>query len=470
MTIQTKVTILFIALTSSVVLLLSGAIFLFSHHYAFEDFYQRLETRVRVASTIHFNRDNDNSRVVQELRQQYLEKLPSEKEYYLPLAPGGQIGAPRPAGLPKALLADILAHGKARCRVDNQFFAGTLHQTASPPTIVIVSASDPYGLAELNRLRNALIIGFLLSTGVVYLVGKAFSHQTFRPIRELIRNVQNITAENLNLRLQTGRGTDEISILGQTFNDMLTRLQTAFETQNNFVSNASHELRTPLTIIKGEAELALRRPGLGEAHQHSVEMILKESEKLTHLLTGLLGLAQSGFDGKKQHWELLRTDELIWLVKETIDLLYPHNQLRIDYEGLPDDEDQLKVHGNLTLLKLALSNIVGNACKYSSHREVNVGLSSRDHQVMIRVKDRGIGIPEKELRYVFEPFFRASNTANFEGYGVGLPLALNIIRLHKGDITIHTREGEGTDMRITLPVAAPELIRPEHAPTAAARP
>jgi signal transduction histidine kinase len=461
MNIQTKVTILFITLTSAVILLLSGFIFLFTYHYAFEDFYQRLETRARIAQSIHFNKDKDSTGVMHQLRQQYLEKLPSEEEYYLKLTPEMKIVPPYPEKLPRELIEQILSDGEARYRQGNRFFAGNLYPASSPTTMVVVSAADPYGLKELNRLRNALIICFLVSILVVYLVGKVFSYQTFKPIRELIANVQRISADNLHLRLQTGTGNDEISMLRQTFNDMLTRLETAFETQNNFVSNASHELRTPLTIIKGEAELALRQPGLSKAHQHSIEVILQESEKLTYMLAGLLELAQSGFDGKKQYWEPVRTDELIWLVKQTIDQLYPGNQVRIHFDKLPEEEHQLTVYGNIDLLKLAVSNIVMNACKYSHNQPVIISLYSNNDQVIIGVKDRGIGIPEKEVRYVFEPFFRASNTTSFQGYGIGLPLSMNIIRLHKGNITIDSKVAEGTHISIILPVAGSQPLNLE---------
>jgi signal transduction histidine kinase len=455
MNIQTKVTILFFFLTSTVILLLNGFIFLFAHHYAFEDFYKRLETRVQIVRSIRYNEDSDSSRAVRNLRRQYLEKLPSEKEYYIQLASGQPVAGSFPDELPKELLAELLANRKTRYREHNKFFAGSLYTSPAETTIVVVSATDPYGLQELDNLRRILVLGFVISIILVYWVGKVFSYQTFKPIRELIRNVQNITAENLHLRLQTGEGKDEINMLGQTFNDMLTRLATAFETQNNFVSNASHELRTPLTIIRGEAELALRQPGLSEAHLYSLKTIHRESEKLTHMLSGLLGLAQTGFDGKKQNREIIRTDELIWMVKESVDQLYPRNKIQVDFSKLPPDESQLNVYGNVTLLKLAVSNVVANACKYSHNQPVVISLQSTNNQVSIRVKDMGIGIPAQELQYVFEPFFRASNTSDFEGHGIGLPLALNIIRLHKGTITISTKEGQGTDIGIILPVADP---------------
>jgi signal transduction histidine kinase len=120
---------------------------------------------------------------------------------------------------------------------------------------------------------------------------------------------------------------------------------------------------------------------------------------------------------------------------------------------LPADESLLQVQGNVNLLNLAISNIALNACKYSDNKVVVASLFSENNKTIISVKDQGIGIPEEEVKHIFEPFFRASNTAKFEGYGIGLPLALNIIRLHKGSITINTKEHAGTEIQIILPIA-----------------
>jgi signal transduction histidine kinase len=95
-----------------------------------------------------------------------------------------------------------------------------------------------------------------------------------------------------------------------------------------------------------------------------------------------------------------------------------------------------------------------NACKYSSNQPVAVQLEATKKVLIITVTDQGIGIPPAELAQVFVPFFRASNTGSFEGHGIGLPLTLNIIRLHKGSIDIQTRESSGTVVKIYLPVIA----------------
>ncbi|MBC3539682.1 ATP-binding protein [Rufibacter sediminis] len=455
MNIQTQATLLFSVLTSLVILLFCGFIYFFTNHYAFEDFYKRLETRVNLASAAHLETSAPgNPDQLRQLRQVYLEKLPEEKDYILEVPAVNPLAGLRKSGLPLPFLADALNNNSARFRTQVAFYAGSVHQSNGRRYLVVVSAKNPYGLEEVTHLSRILLLGFFLSVVLVFFMGKQFTRQTFKPIREIIKKVKGMTAENLNLRLEVGTNKDELTELTQTFNDLLIRLETAFETQNNFVSNASHELRTPLTIIKGEAELALMQSDLPTGPRRSLEKIHHEADKLKDILTSLLGIAQSGFDGKKQNWELVRIDELLWLVKESADQLYPDNNIQIDFGFLPQDESELLVSGNVNLLKLAVSNIVMNACKYSHNQTVKVQILSNKGQLTISVQDKGIGIPEGELPYVFVPFFRASNTSDFEGHGVGLPLSLNIIRLHKGSIGILTQEGSGTEIQINLPQAS----------------
>ncbi len=131
----------------------------------------------------------------------------------------------------------------------------------------------------------------------------------------------------------------------------------------------------------------------------------------------------------------------------------PESNITIDFASLPADEDKLYTEGNVNLLQLALSNILGNACKYSNNQPVEISVRTENKRIAISITDRGIGIPESEQQHIFEPFFRASNTSDFEGHGIGLPLTLNIIRLHKGSIGIRSEEEKGTEMQIILPVS-----------------
>jgi len=452
MALHTRITFLFAILSAVIISLLSGFVWYFANDFAFEDFYKRLEARVNITAQTKIHK-GENTKEYTEVRDKYLERLPAEQEHIFVADKASKLKFDKSARLPAAFYNSIDRGVMARYRNKNIFYAGKHFKSGANGYIVIISARDPYGYRELEYLQKLLIAGFFLSVAFSYFVGRKFSDFTFNPLRELIKKTKGINAENLHQRLEYIKGKDEIAEISQTFNDMLDRLETAFETQNNFISNASHELRTPLTIISGEAELAISRSKEGKDDLYKSLLIIQtEAERLENILTSLLGLAQSGFDGQKQRWEDIRLDELIWDVKKSVDLVNPENNIQIDFSGLPENFEDINLHGNINLLKLAVANIVNNACKYSDNRLVLLGLSITGGNAVISVKDQGIGIPEDELQHVFEPFFRASNTGNYSGYGVGLPLSLNIIRLHRGSIAIKTVQESGTEMNILLPL------------------
>lgn len=338
-------------------------------------------------------------------------------------------------------------------RQGDQYFAGILYQAGSDTYYIIKSAVNVYGLQALKNLKRILLIAFIGKVVLVFTVGIYFSRKAFKPFRDIIARVKNIGVENLSLRLTEKRGRDEIGELSRTFNGMLDRLQTAFDIQNNFVSSASHELKTPLTAIIGEAEIVLAKERDAGTYRQTLEVILKEAEKLEAMTTALLSLAQSGFNNNREKYEPVRLDELLYEIRETIQRINPSSNLKLEMQDLPASMEGLVVMGNPQLLKLAISNVIMNACKYSSNQPVSIRISSNQQQLRLDVSDRGIGIPDAELKHVFVPFFRASNTGPYKGYGVGLPLALNIIRQHHGNISVASDEGKGTRVTILLPLA-----------------
>jgi signal transduction histidine kinase len=165
----------------------------------------------------------------------------------------------------------------------------------------------------------------------------------------------------------------------------------------------------------------------------------------------MLSLAQTGFDGKKEQWSEVRIDELILSVKEAADKIIPDNKVGINFDNLPEDECKLTVNGNIMLLKAAFTNIVLNSCKYSDNKPVRVNIAADNQYVIVEIVDEGIGIPDREIGQIFVPFFRASNTEKYKGYGIGLPLANNIIRMHQGKTDVRSRVGEGTRFITYLP-------------------
>lgn len=455
MRIQTQTALIFTLLAAAVILLLNGIMYYSATLDTANDFKKRLELRVIVASKIYFEKDTTSSATYNELRQQYLEMLPNEREFIFPATqPIDSIRLPNGLKVPPSYLHDMMRSSETVYYSDGEtYFAGIHYVVGDDTYFIIKSAVNRFGLQALTNLRKILAAAFVAKVVLVFAISFYFSRKTFKPFRDIINRVNSIGVENLSLRLEEKKGKDEIAELTGTFNGMLDRLQTAFDIQNNFVSNASHELKTPLTTIIGEAEIVLAKERDAAAYRQSLEVILKEAEKLEALTSALLSLAQSGFNNNRVGLEQVRIDELLYDIHATIYRIHPESRVQLQWDELPADESQLTLRANPQLLKLAISNIILNACKYSNNETVEVKLQSEKDRIRIRITDHGIGIPTNEVKHVFVPFFRASNTTSFKGYGVGLPLSLNIIRQHKGNIHVQSEEGRGTEVTVELPLS-----------------
>lgn len=448
---QTKIVLMFTVGCLSIILLLSSSVYYFSTQYSFTDFYKRLEIRAIFKAKSTLEPEETKAEAFKEVREQHLEILPGEKDYLFSIKPKSFEKDINNIGLPASFANDIIEKGNAIYNNNNTFYAGIKYNARNSDYAVIVSANNYYNTQQLSHLRNIFLIAIPMATLLALLVAVFISKKVLNPVKDITDRVKQISSESMHVRLATLTDNDELSKLIITFNHMLDRLETAFETQNNFISNASHELGTPLTAIIGQADVTLTKTRQPEEYAASLKVILNEAERLEKITKSLLFLAQTGFDGKKQKMNILRTDQLLWDVKETIDMITPQNMVQIDFSLIPENPEKLKILGNMQLLHLALTNIVSNACKYSSNKPVLISIGSTDTQVIIIVKDQGIGIPEQELKYIYDPFFRASNTKHHEGYGIGLPLARNIIRIHNGTIMVSSKKDEGTVVQLNFP-------------------
>lgn len=450
---RSKIALILFSSNVMIILLFGGAIYYSLNKYSYNDFYKRLETRASIAAKYNFQADRLSAQALKTIKDQHLEKLPNEREYLIAVTKDSSLQSQAiNYRLSLKLLEQIYNTGKANFKEDDLFYTGIKYQSGEKNYLVIVSAHNYYSSHHLSFLKNVIWAGIALIALITIAFSFYFSKRILDPLQQITSRVKEISTESIHLRLEEPGNTSEISELILTFNDLLNRLETAFETQKNFISNASHEFGTPLTSIIGEAEVALTKERKAEDYQETLQNILKQAERLDQITRSLLFLAQTGYKGKKIIFEVLRMDEIIWGVKEMMDRLNPLNKIYIDLDLLPDDPKKLKVRGNTELLHLAVANILNNACKYSHNKPVQVGIAVNETEIMVVVKDEGVGIPENEIQFIYDPFFRASNTRFFEGYGIGLPLSRNIIRLHEGRLQVSSKQDAGTTVSISLPL------------------
>lgn len=455
MKIRTRLTLQFAGIFAFILILFSLVIYYFTSIYRQQNFYDRILRRTHIVANHVLDNDEVNAQTRQLNQIRFYQVLPFEvvKIYD---SRGKQVFS---AGSGKL---DVNSEVPQQVRNQKELYyeqgvrqvVGILYQDNQGEYIVLASSVDDYSLKKLQRLEVILIVGFLGSLVIVLAAGWFFAKAALRPITKVVSEVEKITASDLHMRLSNADGKDELSHLAQTFNKMLERLERAFDMQSTFVSNASHELRTPLTAMMGELEVALMKPRTPEEYQRVLNSILEDARLLTELSNGLLQIAQASIDSSNIQQVYLRFDELVWMARDQVMKRRPDAYIDIDFANFPDDENRLIVKGNEALLLIAIVNVIENAIKFSpSGKSATVRIVLGRKDVMLLVKDSGLGITEEDLRHVFVPFFRSNNVRNITGHGIGLPLTERILKLHRGSVTVHSQINEGTEVTLTLPQA-----------------
>ena len=302
--------------------------------------------------------------------------------------------------------------------------------------------------ARKEMLRAILIICTVLAALISLLGGRWLANMIMRPIANMIKTMEEIEKSGVPKTITVQNKTkDELQTMARTFNRMINRLLINMERQKQFVSDASHELKTPLTVIKSYANL-LRRHGIenNEMAEEALKAIHSEATRIQKMTETFLELATL----EKENVLEINEVNLVNLCKDILKQLKDvyKREITLHYEGIPIiiRADELKI-------KQVIIILLDNAIKYSNDR-IEVFLKKDQHHAIIDIKDYGIGIPKEEIDNIFERFYRVDKARSREtgGSGLGLHIAKSIIKLHKGDIKIISKEGSGTNVEFLLPI------------------
>ena len=453
---QTKTMLLLMLVFTVVILLFSALVYFSIVNFSHQRFYELLKIRATTIVQIEKGKEHLDIPANHILNSTNDEELPMEKDYVFEVPRDSNYSQiTSQIHIPDTFFKNIIKKGEDNYNDQEFYYIGQSFKSDDKTYIAIASAKNHYVVDYLGYLKRTLVTCMVLALFFSMIFSFYLSKTLFKPILKITGKVKEISSENLHLRLEPQPGNTELNELIDTFNDMLNRIETSFETQNHLIGNVSHELRTPLTSIMGEADVALSQKRSEAHYQETLQIILDEAEKLDKKIKALLMIAQTGFDGKIQKMDKVRMDQLLWDVIETAKRINSKNNVYLDITMLPDNPKKLKVQGNEQLLHLAMANIINNGCKYSNFQQVKVSLGATDDHVYIIIKDHGIGIPDSEMDKIYDPFYRASNTKNYEGYGIGLPLARNIVRIHNGELIVNSKENVGTTVQIRFPIYVP---------------
>lgn len=292
----------------------------------------------------------------------------------------------------------------------------------------------------------------LYTTIIIFIIreGKSDNIKMLAPIKEMTETANRLTMLNLhNERLNVKGMKNELKELAEVFNEMLDRMESSYESQKKFVSDASHELRTPIAIVQGYAGM-LNRWGARdpEVLQESIEALQNEAKMMQDLVEKLLFLSRHDKKTLKLNKELFNMKPVVEdMVKET-KMVVSDRIIECPYV------DDVNVYGDKQSLKQAIRVLIENAVKYSADGDkVIISCRNINGDCIIGVEDTGIGMTEKDMEHIFNRFYRSDDVRNrkIDGHGLGLSIAKLIIMAHAGKIHIRSQFTVGTRFLVTLP-------------------
>jgi two-component system sensor histidine kinase ArlS len=456
MKIKYRIAVLFTLVVSFILLLLCASIFYFSNLNRAFSFRARIKNRAVTTVSLLFKVSGINPnllRRIDEITQISLD----QKSFQIFNKAGNIIYSYADDNVtPVPINANILLKAKEKgtyfFNYEGRDVVAVNYADGDTSYIVVGAAFDKDGFQKLDELKLILFFSFIIGVLITFLSGLFFSERIVHPIQKITKEVKEISSQNLSRRIELKEPKDELYQLSFTFNDLMNRLQESFEIQRRFIANASHELSTPLTAISSQLEITMQNERTADEYKSVISSVYDDVKNLNQLTRSLLEIAKASGTTDGIELSLVRIDELLMRLPVELRKTNAAYYVQLHFETFPENEDKLLVFGNTDLLFSAIKNIVTNACKYSPNHTANVSLSFSDYELYIIVKDNGPGISQKDLDLIFQPFYRGEEAENKHGFGLGLPLALRIIKMHKGNITINSTVGQGSQFTIVLPI------------------
>jgi len=348
---------------------------------------------------------------------------------------------------------DILKHNSAVVTVDG--LRAAVVPLTSDQNLGFAVVAEPLSVIEdgLHQLRRDFFAGVPVVLLLASLGGYFLARKSLAPIASMNSQTQRISAENLSQRLDVNNSRDELGRLATTINDLLTRLESAFNEQQRFIADASHELRTPLAVLRGETEVALAKQRSAEEYQESLSLIQEEAERLSRIVEDLFILARQPIDAPATLIkERVSLNDAVKDCARAAQVLATRKGVQLKTEN---NSTPISLNGDKELITRMLLNLLDNAVKYTpAGGEISLALTRQNGNAEITVRDTGIGIPEVDRQRIFDRFYRVDKARSraLGGAGLGLSIVRWIVEVHGGEIRIDSTPGRGSTFTVDLPL------------------
>lgn len=444
MKIRTRLIIQFTLLVSGLFLLAFAGIYWFRSWDLEQAFYKRLRQKAITTAELYLKVDEVDTELLKVIDQSNRDVLPKENVtiYDFKNDPIYQSNDSIKFNISDNLLKVIRLQKEVKFTQGQFKVIGLVYVDLYDRVVSVAGAVDTNGEQELKNLRQILIWGYVVVVGFAGLMGRFFAQRALKPISDVMDELDATMPQDLSNRLKIQNEEDEIGRLAAKFNELLERIEQAFKRQNTFISNVSHELKNPLTKMVAQLEVSLLKERSVGEYQDTMRSVLDDIRNLNQLSNALLELAKVSDKEGDFLYTKVRIDETLWEARELLVQTPKSYRVLVNFPDQLDDEELLEINGNPHLLRTAFVNLMENGCKFSANKTVSVTMRCLKNEIQLDFLNEGPTIPPNDLALIFQPFYRADNTAGEKGYGVGLSLVQRIVKLHNAKISVVSTQGQ----------------------------
>ena len=312
-------------------------------------------------------------------------------------------------------------------------------------------------LEGVEDALHQLLIILLIAVPAALLIASAgglfLANKVLRPVDEITQIARQIGSGDLSQRIRIKRVNDELGRLAATFDEMIAKLEESFHRVKRFTADASHELKTPLTILRGEIEVGLKKKRALAEYQRILNSNLEETNRMSRIIDDLLTLSRADMGELSMEREKVELSSLAREVWDDLQIMAQEKGIQLQFMG----DGFTRVEGDPLFLRQLILNLTENGLKYTPAGgivELQVKGDQDEGVARIWVSDTGVGIAQKDLKRVFDRFFRVDKARSRETGGTGLGLSISqwIAQAHEGQINVKSKVGKGSTFTVTLPL------------------
>ena len=314
------------------------------------------------------------------------------------------------------------------------------------------------GIYPLSKFQNNISkiwnIGFYYIAPfliiLVIFIGYRIVKNAFKPVKKISETALEIKkSKNFSRRIELDNSEDEIHKMASAFNEMLDTVEETFIHEKQFSSDVSHELRTPITVILAQSDYALDYVDTLDEAMESFEVINRKAKKMTSLINKIMELSKLERQNEIEKERINFSNIILQLLEDYRTLLENSN-----IELITNIEKDLRIYGNKLMIERLFINLFTNAMKFTK-TTISVSLNRINKEIILQIKDDGVGIAKEEQKYIWDRFFQINNSRNKDknrGSGLGLSMVNKIAQLHSATIEVESEIGKGACFIVRFPI------------------